>query len=292
MRQALKRIEATLDHLESQGFDAQRLSSTVPKTSTFHRTVSLISAIPNLTTANTATVETPIAVASAPLKSAQPLVTETTIAPSMPSFAVSPRQEGIAQPATVSVNPEFVQPLSMAASQATLPTLPKLKPLNFTSHRNGANPALAVNLLREIEQVVVNWQDELQQVLRQIQDLYLEGPIVDGWLESQPQGAETDVSPLRHADVERLLHFVDKVCQPQTKGSSEVGRAAGYRLCGLNPDGQLWCRDCPPEQVPSVSLAIARYHKLRQLLTRKQELETRLSQLSEALILMHGHLHA
>ncbi|MBW4522524.1 MAG: hypothetical protein KME16_22965 [Scytolyngbya sp. HA4215-MV1] len=275
MRQALKRIEATLDHLESQGFDAQHLNSTVPKTSTFHRAVSLIPLLLDSAISDKAPV----------LKSSPPLLEAAPIAPAIPSFAVSPRPE------PVPVNPEWVQPDSVASRQPPLPMLPKLKPLNFTSHRNGANPALAVNLLREIEQVVVSWQDELQQILRQIQDLYLEGPIVDGWLESQPQESETDVSPLRHTEVERLLHFVDEVCNPQTKGEKESVRTAGYRLCGLNPDGQLWCRDCPPEQVPSVSLAIARYHKLRQLLTRKQELETRLSQLSEALIVMHGHLH-
>ena len=66
--------------------------------------------------------------------------------------------------------------------------------------------------------------------------------------------------------------------------------ASGYRLCGLNEDGQLWFRHCPPEQIAVVSLAIARYQKLKLLLARKQSLETRLSQLAETLIAMHAEL--
>ncbi|HEY9653359.1 MAG TPA: hypothetical protein V6C95_22050, partial [Coleofasciculaceae cyanobacterium] len=64
----------------------------------------------------------------------------------------------------------------------------------------------------------------------------------------------------------------------------------GYRLCGLDGAGQFWSRPCPADQVPSVSLAIARHQKLRQLLSRKQDLETRLSQLAETLVVMHSHL--
>lgn len=55
-------------------------------------------------------------------------------------------------------------------------------------------------------------------------------------------------------------------------------------------DGQFWSRPCPPDQVPSVSVAIARYQKIKQLISRKEELETRLSQLSETLVVLHGHL--
>ncbi len=37
-------------------------------------------------------------------------------------------------------------------------------------------------------------------------------------------------------------------------------------------------------------MAIARYQKLRQLLGRKQHLETRLSQLAETLVILHSHI--
>ncbi len=83
---------------------------------------------------------------------------------------------------------------------------------------------------------------------------------MDGWLESNPTGG----------------------------GKLDV--AAGYRLCRLESNGKLWFCPCPPDQVATVSVAIARYHQLRQLLSRKQDLESRLTQLSEALVILHGQL--
>jgi hypothetical protein len=64
----------------------------------------------------------------------------------------------------------------------------------------------------------------------------------------------------------------------------------GYRLCGVDGDGKLWSRSITPQQLPEVSLGIARYQKLKQFLTRKQELEHRLNELAEMLILVQGHL--
>jgi hypothetical protein len=145
-------------------------------------------------------------------------------------------------------------------------------------------------LLQEIQTTVEGWQTELHLILRQIQDLYLEGPIVDGWLESHTHEPEIDSAVLRHAEVDRLLDYVEEICStPEQQVATKVPRS-GYRLCGLNADGQLWSCPCPPEQVPSLSLAIARHQKLRQLLGRKQHLETRLTQLAETLVVMHGHL--
>jgi hypothetical protein len=147
-----------------------------------------------------------------------------------------------------------------------------------------------MNLLQEIEAIVAGWQKELQTIVRQIQDIYMEGPIVDGWLESHAREAQEGVTAVRHAEVDRLMDYVEELLhQPDATVTCESPRT-GYRLCGLNSDGQFWSRHCPPEQVPSVSLAIARYQKLRQLLSRKQDLETRLSHLAETLVVMHSHL--
>lgn len=52
----------------------------------------------------------------------------------------------------------------------------------------------------------------------------------------------------------------------------------------------MWTRPCPSEQVAGISMAIARYQKLRQLLGRKQYLELRLNQLAETLVMLHGHI--
>lgn len=183
-----------------------------------------------------------------------------------------------------------VQPFPAHKQSPKTPTLPKLKPAKISEHRHAANPALATTLLKEIQDIVDRWQKELQTSVRQIQDLYMEGPIVDGWLESHARETHEEVGTVRPAQNDRLMDYVAEVLnQPDDKVTCETPRT-GYRLCGLDGDGQFWSRPCPPDQVASVSVAIARYQKIKQLLNRKQELETRLSQLSETLIVMHGHL--
>jgi hypothetical protein len=183
-----------------------------------------------------------------------------------------------------------VQPFPARKHQGKTPTLPKLKAVSISEHRHAANPALAMTLLQEIQEVVARWQKELQITMRQIQDIYMEGPIVDGWLESHAREAKDGTGTVRPAQGDRMMDYVHtELNQPDAKVTCETPRS-GYRLCGLDADGQLWSRHCPPEQVASVSLAIARYQKLRHLLNRKEELETRLSELAETLIVMHSHI--
>ncbi|BAZ15642.1 hypothetical protein NIES4071_75140 [Calothrix sp. NIES-4071] len=190
---------------------------------------------------------------------------------------------------------DSVQAFSVQSTQDDewrAPDLPKFKTPAFTNHRNGANPALASNLLSEIQQIVTSWQVELQTIIRQIQDIYIEGPIVNGWLESvQATEVTIGTAALRHAEVDRLMDYVEEICATHSQKSKESLRT-GYRLCGLDAAGKVWSRPCPPEQVASVSMAIARYQKLRHLLERKQYLENRLSQLSETLVMLHGHLQS
>ncbi|HYW21104.1 MAG TPA: hypothetical protein VE956_17755 [Nodularia sp. (in: cyanobacteria)] len=170
------------------------------------------------------------------------------------------------------------------------PSLPKFKNPSFSSHRHGANPALAMNILQEIQEHIGGWQIELQSILQQIQDVYLEGPIVNGWLESNLKEAEpVGTATLRHGEVAQLMDYVEEICTSTEKGSEESARA-GYTLCGLDDAGKVWSRPCPSEQLPMVSMAIARHQKLRQLLGRKQYLETRLSQLAETLVVLHSNI--
>lgn len=184
-----------------------------------------------------------------------------------------------------------VQPFPARKNSGKAPTLPKLKPAKISEHRHASNPALAMTLLKEIEEIVARWQHELQASVRQIQDLYLEGPIIDGWLESHPREAQEDTGTVRLAKGDHLMDYVtQQLEQPDEKVTCETPRT-GYRLCGLDGDGQFWSRPCPPDQVASVSVAIARYQKIKQLINRKEELETRLTQLSETLVVMHGHLN-
>jgi hypothetical protein len=200
-----------------------------------------------------------------------------------------PTQTEVEENISPSNNP--VQTFQADDNDGKAPSLPKFKVPSFSSHRNGANPGLALTLLEEIQQVTIAWQKELQKTIRQIQDIYLEGPIVNGWLESyssnptQPRGT----AALRHAEVDRLMDYVEEICSQQDN-SSNPSKRAGYRLCGLDESGQVWSRPCPPEEVASVSMAIARHQKLRQMLGRKQYLETKLSQLAESLVILHGHI--
>lgn len=172
-----------------------------------------------------------------------------------------------------------VQTFPAKKSLGSSPTLPKFKSLRFSNHRQIAKPVLVMNPLKEIQTDAAACKAELQQILRQIQDIYQEGPIVDGWLESHPRAPESGSATRHPGKVVHLIDYVEEVCSfEQGKVTCESPRA-GYRLCGRDATGQMWSLPCPVDQLPSVSIAIARYQKLRQLLDRKRYLETRLSQL-------------
>lgn len=171
-----------------------------------------------------------------------------------------------------------VQPFTAKKSLGSSPTLPNFN-RRFSKRRQVAKPALAMNPLKEIQTDAAACEAQLQQILRQIQDIYQEGPIVDGWLESHPRVPEPSSAIRRSGEVSPLIDYVQEVCSfEQGKVTCESPRA-GYRLCGRDAAGQMWSLPCPLEQLPSVSIAIARYQKLQQLLARKRYLETRLSQL-------------
>jgi hypothetical protein len=185
---------------------------------------------------------------------------------------------------------DSVQTFQAEENGGKTPSLPKLKTPSISSHRHGANPGLAMNLLQEIQETVAGWQMELQNILQQIQDIYLEGPIVNGWLESNAQEPEPGgTATLRHAEVDRLMNYVEEICTSGGKVSYKSS-STGYRLCGVDDSGKVWSRPCPADQVANVSIAIARYQKLRQLLGRKQSLETRLAQLAQTLVVLHSHI--
>jgi hypothetical protein len=164
-------------------------------------------------------------------------------------------------------------------------SLPKLKPIPLSNHRNAANPALARNILKEIDHKIAAWQQKLNKLQREIQDLYLDGPIVDGWLESHANSLETE-QPIK-ANEDKLMDYVEEIITSEVSCQSP---RAGYRLCGLDEDGQLWSKDCPQEQVGELSMAIARYRKMKQLLYQKRTLETRLHQLAETLVILHSSI--
>lgn len=175
----------------------------------------------------------------------------------------------------------------------TTPTPNRLAPLpneperggQLATKRQGTDPALAIHLLREIEEVVVGWQRELKQILVQLQNLYLEGPMINGWLESDPNTTGGTTNP-PYPNAQGLN---GQAAYPTYQGpvSYELPQPQ-YRLCGRNEQGEIWSKVCPPNQVTAVSMAIARYQKLCQLLKKKQSLEHRLSNIAHTLVRVHS----
>lgn len=304
MENGLKRIEAMLDRLNAQGQGAddppipsvtliatervprRQVQKTVAKATVQPFPFPKESMQPPMLDALNQVLPQPI-----PESAVQPIKHKPARSASKPGA----KAKKPAQPKSARVAVETVQPFPTQNSGQEAPALPKSKPPSFSSHRHAVNPNLAVGLLKEVETVVMRWQLDLEQTVLEIQALYLEGPIVDGWLESHPYGSpqvmqSIGTATLRHAEIERLMEYVEEICRaPQMLDLGEVPRT-GYRLCGLDADGQLWSRPCPPQQVPYVSLAIARYQKLRILLAKKQNLESRLTQLVQSLTMLHGQM--
>jgi hypothetical protein len=211
-----------------------------------------------------------------------------------PNLAPLPVESGAAN--------ETVQPFQAQDSSLSLP---KSKAVSVSSYRHAVNPNLAMSLLKDIETTIIDWQLQLEQTILQIQAVYADGPIVEGWLESQANetrpSSSAGVATLRHGEVDRLMDYVEAICNPNqgshnqlpvpvTQESEDFASRTDYRLCGLDADGQLWSRPCPTPQVPYVSLAIARYQKLRILLSQKQTLENRLNQLIQSLTVLSGQI--
>lgn len=111
-------------------------------------------------------------------------------------------------------------------------------------------------------------QAKLDLIVRQIEDLYHSGPIVDGTLEYYPPSPESS-DEIREVCFERVIEV-----EVSNLTSQEIGiPGASYRLSGVDASGKQWSYPCPLDQLLSVSVAIARYQKLQQLLQQKYELE-------------------
>ncbi|MBW4461111.1 MAG: hypothetical protein KME47_12865 [Nodosilinea sp. WJT8-NPBG4] len=210
-----------------------------------------------------------------------------TIGISRAASADTPASGSDPEPVLQAMNaPAHLAPFPVQAQLSHLPLLPRRKSPTFSRHRHDANPALAVKVLQDIQMAVEAWHQDLKQTVHRIQALYMEGPIVDGWLETVDeylgQAAALDAALLRHGDPQALSSYVEQLCQslesPQEQpapAGTDLGRP-GYRLCSLDSDGRVQYFPCPPEQLSTISLAIARHQKLRQLLDHKQFLEAKL----------------
>jgi hypothetical protein len=222
-----------------------------------------------------------------------------TIGVSKPASVDSPSVSGPEPLPQAMGAPAHLAPFPVQTPPSHLPLLPRRKLPTFSRHRHDANPALAVKVLQDIQMAVEAWHQDLKQTVHRIQALYMEGPIVDGWLETigehPNQAAALDAALLRHGDPQALSGYVEQLCQsletpmePAPVGS-ELGRP-GYRLCSLDSDGRVQYFPCPPEQLSTISLAIARHQKLRQLLDHKQFLEAKLKRTVEIMTTSRNNL--
>jgi hypothetical protein len=123
-------------------------------------------------------------------------------------------------------------------------------------------------------------------VIHAIQEIYREGPIVDGWLECSTQKVEATTQILRNAEVRHLMGYVETLYEDPSAAQPE------YRLCGLSADGRVWSTPCPPQQLASISLAISRHQKLQPLLQRKLILEKRLLQAAAITAKFHSQIQS
>ncbi|MEM9165266.1 MAG: hypothetical protein AAGC54_19665 [Cyanobacteria bacterium P01_F01_bin.4] len=165
------------------------------------------------------------------------------------------------------------------------PRLPALGE-DAVSLRHEVNPAIALNLLGEIHQKVANAQQDLRGLVLKIQQIYAEGPVVNGWLESTQSNpsappADANSALFRHADVDDLMTYIHSLDSAQATEPRHADPQ--YRLCMIDQMGNVQSRPCPPEQVPAVSIAIARHQKLHHIITRKQHLEQQLKAVVSAL---------
>lgn len=319
MKQDLQRIEATLRRLNTSSTQATQSAVASATSSGQTSTRSRLAQGPSFAIAKSACTSQSDSKASASSNSTPTNSPTPTAGIQPPPRARKP----------ISATPPTVQPFPAQQSAAQPLSLPKFKLPSFSNHRHSFNSGLPLSLAKEIGLTVERWQAELRQVITQIQVLYAEGPIVNGWLEQEKEAAtgstqvDLDTAILRHGEGDELLRYVEKICESTSSAESADSEntvdvntgvnntdksgapAAGsathaaqstvqldgrYQLCGLDSDGRLWCRPCPPDQIPTVSMAIARYRKLRVLLNRKEQLEVRLRHAAEALVEVQSYL--
>lgn len=119
------------------------------------------------------------------------------------------------------------------------------------------------------------------------------------------QSLETmDVALFRHGDASDLMNYLSalesamlengvsdrpmtpssqangessaRLSEPAVPASNRGHSGQAYYLCQLDSSGQIQAELCPPDQVPVLSMAIARYRRLNQLIKQKQAIETKL----------------
>ena len=173
------------------------------------------------------------------------------------------------------VTPSFSAPIPPLQPSSKVPTLPTF---DASGQKNPSAQEPANNDFL-VATPPPGLMEELQQIIQQIENLYHEGPIVDGWLESYPCESTPSNDERVFEDIANSVEYVKAAGSLEENNVVCEAPRSCYRLNGVSKLGQSWSYPCPIAQLPSVSIAIARYEKLLQLIDRKWELETRLDQL-------------
>jgi len=172
------------------------------------------------------------------------------------------------------------------------PKLPRFKALSPRPQPTPAKqpaPRTAMNLLRDVEATVILWQERLHRVANEVRQLYDEGPIVEGWLETRPLGSPAGY--LQSSSASASPAAFASGTEPNLESQAYL-TGVSYFVCKRDSQGQKVSYPCPVEQVASVSLAISRYQKLQYLHQQKRQIEHRLAKIAEILVVFHGQIRA
>lgn len=176
------------------------------------------------------------------------------------------------QPPSIFMN---IQPVKLPKVSEKNPELPVIDTSNYGGNREMINRHFSADkILYEIATIINNWQNELTDILAIIPQIYAEGPMIDGWLES-------DTGEVQIGDAK--LRYIHELNNP-------TNIINHYRVCGVDEHGNMWTYPCPDHEIQAVRIAIARYQKMCQLLERKQYLQTRLNQITQTLTVIHSHI--
>lgn len=177
-------------------------------------------------------------------------------------------KQSTTEPSTVTDRPISFQILPVApkvdlpspsAIESERPQSPQLPELSSAS---SVNPSLATKT--PVEKPRSAPVATLEQIAQKIQALYYEGPIVNGWIDADPIASASD-DEIEEIVFERPDLSSDRSLSPTS-----------YRVCGLDASGEQWSYPCPMDQLLELSVAIARYRKIQELLAQKRQLEAQI----------------
>lgn len=257
MKPALKRIEEALNQLEQSKHTASVQQPSPTKNRPFSFEIFRTAPQSNSFLAELSAAST----------------SRTSTAPQLPKFPTESKSDVLSDAQSDRANSLLETPAANTAPQSS-----HLNTDSDSDTRSDAQSDRDNSLLAT--QTDADDATKLEQVVHQIQDLYYEGPIVNAWLEYYPAPPEPSAEPLREISFERPMETQTVSFGDSGAQMSELSDAS-YLLCGIDESGRQWSCPCPLDQLPSISIAIARYHKLQQLLQQKHYLEIRLKEVSQ-----------